>query len=69
MAKLLCANPRCPRKQEAEELLMELEGDGSLDPDPVKSLGLRKCLELQRDEIAQLKKELEECTTRIIERG
>ena len=46
-------------KARADHFEQELEGDGSCSADPVKSLGLRKCLELQRDTIARLEQELE----------
>jgi len=42
-------------RAEVAALRLELEGDDSRSGDPLRSLGLRRCLELQREEIALLR--------------
>jgi chromosome segregation ATPase len=57
-----CSVQLMKRATEAEAALValrhEIEGDGSASRDPLTSLGLRKCVELQRDTIAMQQADL-----------
>ncbi|KKK49724.1 hypothetical protein LCGC14_3132150, partial [marine sediment metagenome] len=55
------------KEREIVKLKAELDGDGSASSDPLKSLGLRTCLELQKDNIALLVRDTEQAEAVVVQ--